>query len=61
MKYDDSTLETKIDAMESDKPPERRMFKWNHYEGPYFSGRWGAGFLVEVAGYSQDDDSKRQI
>src|SRR5262249_11559959 len=58
---EDSTLETKIDAMESDEPPERRTFKWNHYEGPYFSGRWGAGFLVEVAGYSQDDDSKRQI
>jgi len=57
----ESTIENTIDATESDEPPPRRTAKWNEYDGPYFSGRWGAGFLVEVAGYAQDDDSKRQI
>src|SRR3954467_4099010 len=54
-------LENTIDAQESSEPPERKMVRWNHYEGPYFTIRWGAGLLYEVAGYQQDDTSKEQI
>jgi phosphate-selective porin OprO/OprP len=55
-----TSTENKIDARESDEPPDR-TFKWNQYEGPYFTGRWGAGFLVEYAAYAQDDASKQQF
>jgi len=53
-------LETSINAEESQEPPRRKL-KWNEYRGPYFTARWGAGLLLEVAGYSQDRDSKEQI
>ena len=55
------TLENTIDAEESSEPPERKLVHWNEYQGPYFTGRWGAGFLVEVAAYSQDENSKKQF
>src|SRR3954452_12817304 len=55
-----TSLENKIDAMESDEPPDR-TFKWNQYEGPYFTGRWGAGLLIEYGAYAQDDASKQQF
>ena len=54
-------LENTIDAEESSEPPERKLVRWNHYEGPYFTMRWGAGLLYEVAGFQQDDNSKQQI
>ena len=53
-------LETSINAELSDEP-RRKFVKWNEYHGPYFTGRWGAGLLLEVAGYSQDKESKQQI
>jgi phosphate-selective porin OprO and OprP len=56
------TVEDTIDATESEEPPPQRKFThFNEYEGPYFTGRFGAGFLVDMAAYAQDDDSKRQI
>jgi phosphate-selective porin OprO and OprP len=55
-----STLENTIDAEQSSEPP-RRTVRWNEYKGPFFTGRWGAGFLVDVAGFAQDDNSKQQI
>jgi phosphate-selective porin OprO and OprP len=57
----ESTLEVTIDARESDEPPDRSLVRWNQYEGPYFTMRAGAGFLIELAGYAQDDNSKQQI
>jgi len=56
-----STLETTIDAEESSEPPRRRLVHWNEYEGPYFTMRFGAGLLLEVASFAQDDNSKQQI
>jgi phosphate-selective porin OprO/OprP len=56
-----STLEKTIDAEQSSEPPQRKLTRWNEYQGPYFTGRWGAGLLLEVAGYSQDDNSKKQF
>jgi len=37
------------------------MVKWNEYDGPISSLRFGYGFLVDFAAYSQDDDSKQQM
>ena len=54
-------LENTIDAQESSEPPARRVVRWNRYEGPYFTARWGAGLLLEVAGYAQDEASKEQF
>jgi phosphate-selective porin OprO and OprP len=55
------TIETTIDAEQSQEPPRRQLVHWNEYEGPYFTMRVGAGLLLEVAGFAQDDTSKRQI
>ena len=54
----DSTIET-VDP-EAD-PPRRRLVRWNEYEGPFFTLRVGAGFLVDYATYAQDDASKTQV
>src|SRR5689334_3286788 len=54
-----STLENTIDAEQSSEPPRRKLTHWNEYQGPYFTGRWGAGLLLEVAGYAQDHNSKK--
>jgi phosphate-selective porin OprO/OprP len=55
------TLENTIDAEESSEPPERRLVKWNEYHGPYFTMRFGLGLLLDVAGFAQDENSKKQI
>jgi phosphate-selective porin OprO/OprP len=58
----DTTLADGISAGESDaEVPRRRLVKWNEYEGPFFTLRVGAGFLVDYATYAQDDASKEQI
>ena len=57
----DSTLENTIDAQQSNEPPSRKLLTWNHYEGPYFTMRVGAGFLIDIAGFAQDENSKQQI
>lgn len=59
-------LENKIEAGESEEdffqPKVPRGFKsWNEYRGPYFTMRFGGGFLFDSAWYSQDDQSKQQI
>jgi phosphate-selective porin OprO and OprP len=54
----DDTIEAgEADAVE----PARRLVRWNEYEGPFFTIRFGGGFLYEFAGYAQDDNSKAQI
>ena len=55
------TLENTIEAEQSSEPPRRRLVRWNEYQGPYFTVRAGAGLLLEVAGFAQDEDSKKQI
>jgi phosphate-selective porin OprO/OprP len=56
----EGSVDKTIDAFEDDEPP-KHVLGWNKYEGPYFTLRWGAGFLVDVAGYAQDQQSKQQI
>ena len=41
--------------------PRRKLVKWNQFEGPFFTLRFGGGFLYEVAAYSQDEESKHQF
>ncbi len=58
----DTTAETGVSAGESEaEPPRRRLVKWNEYDGPLFSLRVGAGFLVDYATYSQDAAAKEQL
>jgi len=55
-------LDDTIDAGEADNAsPARSLVKWNEYEGPFFTFRFGAGWLYDYATYSQDDESKEQI
>ena len=57
----DTTLETGISAGESEaEPPRRSLVKWNEYDGPFLTLRFGAGFLLDYATYSQDEASKQQ-
>lgn len=44
-----------------DVSPERQFTAWNHYEGPYFTVRVGAGFGYDYSAYAQDENSKEQM
>jgi phosphate-selective porin OprO/OprP len=49
-------------AGEDDDPePRRKLIKWNEYDGPISSFRFGFGFLVDFSAYSQDKDSRQQF
>src|SRR6188472_137387 len=51
-----------LTAAEADGPdPERKLVKWNEYEGKYFTARLGSDLLLDYMGYSQDDESKQQM
>lgn len=39
----------------------RRFARWNEFDGKWASLRFGAGFLVDVADYRQDEASKEQF
>lgn len=58
----DSVIDTTVDAGEADaEEPRRKLVKWNQYDGPISTLRFGFGFLVDTANYIQDDESKQQI
>jgi phosphate-selective porin OprO/OprP len=59
----DSTLQHTMEAGdEADVvEPRRKLVKFNHYEGRFFSIRIGGGFLYDVAAFKQDDESKKQV
>jgi hypothetical protein len=57
-----ATLDTTIEAGEPDyQKPNRRLVKWNEYDGPVSTFRLGWGFLLDMATYSQNQESKQQI
>jgi len=57
-----ASIDTTAEAGDADAvEPRRKFVKWNEYDGPISTLRFGAGFLVDFASYSQDQDSKRQI
>src|SRR5262245_9676662 len=41
--------------------PARQFVRWNEYEGPISTLRFGGGFLYDYAWYNQDDASEQQI
>jgi phosphate-selective porin OprO/OprP len=56
------TLDDTLEAGEAlAKDPRRRLIKWNHYEGPFFTLRVGGGLLYEGAWFSQDEESRQQF
>jgi len=58
----DSTLVNALSAGEADAEPKtRKLVKWNEFDGKYLTFRFGGGFLVDYATYSQDSASKEQV
>jgi phosphate-selective porin OprO/OprP len=56
------TVDTTLDAGEEDNvEPRRKMVKWNEYDGPVSTLRFGYHFMYDFASYIQDDDSKQQV
>jgi phosphate-selective porin OprO/OprP len=54
----ESTLEAgEAEAVE----PRRRLVRWNEYEGPFFTIRFGGAVLFDYATYSQDEASLQQF
>ena len=41
--------------------PARQFVKWNEYEGPISTLRFGGGFLYDYAWYNQDGASEQQV
>jgi phosphate-selective porin OprO/OprP len=57
-----ATIDTTADAGDADAvEPRRRLVKWNEYDGPVSTFRFGYGFLVDLAGYDQDEEAKQQV
>ena len=57
-----ATLDTTIEAGEPDyEKPNRKLVKWNEYDGPISTFRLGWGFLLDFATYDQNQESKQQI
>jgi len=55
-------LDDQLDAAEADGvEPRRQLVAWNHYQGPYFTLRVGAGFGYDYSAYAQDANSKQQM
>lgn len=48
-------------AASDDIVRDRKLVNWNEYDGKHFSIRGGGGFLIDYAGFAQDDVSKQQI
>jgi phosphate-selective porin OprO/OprP len=56
-------IDTTEDAGDDDDTSSRRrrLVKWNEYEGKWATLRFGFGFLVDGATYSQDSNSEDQV
>jgi len=56
------TIETETQAGDADaEEPRRKLVKWNEYDGPISTLRFGGGVLVDFATFAQDDASKQQV
>ncbi len=56
------SLEETLEAGESSvESPRRSLVRWNEIDGPFTTLRFGAGFLYEIAAFSQDEESKQQF
>jgi phosphate-selective porin OprO/OprP len=58
----EAAIDTTVEAGEADaEEPRRKLVKWNEYDGPISTLRFGFGFLVDFVSYAQDDESKQQL
>jgi phosphate-selective porin OprO/OprP len=58
----EAAVDAKMEAGEAEADvPLRRFVKWNEYEGPISTLRFGGGFLYDYAAYDQDEASEQQI
>lgn len=58
----ESTLERTLEAGESGvQEPRRKLVRWNEFDGPFSTLKFGAGILYEYAAYAQDEQSKQQF
>ncbi len=56
------SLEGTLEAGESSvELPRRSLVRWNEFDGPFTTLRFGGGLLYEIAGYSQDEESEQQF
>jgi phosphate-selective porin OprO/OprP len=56
------TIDTTYTAGEDDDTePRRKLIKWNEFEGPISTFRFGFGFLLDAATYDQDSESEEQV
>ena len=57
-----ASIDTTTEAGDEDlETPKRRMVKWNEYDGPLSTLRFGFGFLTDGVAYIQDHNSKQQF
>ena len=56
-----TTIETTVEAGESDAEEHRRPFVKNEYDWPGTTFHFGLGFLLEYDAFSQDADSRDQL
>src|SRR6516162_8241208 len=56
-----ASVDTTLEAGEADAVPQKATPKWNEYDTKVSTLRFGYGFLVDFATYSQDEDSKKQV
>ncbi len=56
-----ASIDTTSSSDPEDEQPKRRLVKWNQYDGPVTTARFGFGFLTDYATYKQDDQSEQQF
>jgi phosphate-selective porin OprO and OprP len=58
-----SSISTTLEAGEADAstPRDRRMAKWNDFDGKWASIRFGWGLGIDYGGFKQDEASKEQF
>jgi phosphate-selective porin OprO and OprP len=58
----EAAVNATMEAGESEADvPARQFVKWNEYNGPFSTLRFGGGFLYDYAAYNQDGASNEQI
>jgi phosphate-selective porin OprO/OprP len=58
----EAAVNAPMEAGESEADvPLRQFVKWNEYNGPISTLRFGGGFLYDYAAYNQDDESEQQV
>src|SRR5688500_18977785 len=58
----EAAVNATMEAGESEADvPARQFVRWNDYQGPFSTLRFGGGFLYDYAAYDQDDASNQQI